>query len=321
MNGMPGLKLRDLREDDVEDCLSFNPNSIGQEIIGWPATIAVWKSLIGNRAFRSIVAETSESRDKSRIVAFGARMFVARDFADAEIASPQPGLKARLIAGIYRGENILLRPREIGRGNAHGGLDLMGSEGRRPGLSSEAEEEAYERLSSWFFETNSGFWIRRMITEVTNEVELDRYLRSNVWRVFSNFEAFYLQNPGVPRVPGNRLLLITADDTRLVLGHPVKTLFRQKKPVLRLRDGDQQFLAVALVGLTDDELARRLGVSLASVKKRWLYLFEWVAAVQPELFPDAAPSRNGNARGRQKRHLLLAYVRTHAEELAPYEWP
>jgi hypothetical protein len=313
--------LRELCKKDVAECLSFNSEGVGQEIIGPAATMAVWRSLIGNRAFRSNVVEASEPSLESRLAGFGARMFVTPDFVDAEISNPKPGLKARLIAGIHHSQDFLLGLSEIRHRNTHTGLDMVLFDGWRPGmLSEEAASQAYARLSFGFFALHSGLWIKRMITDVKSEAARDWYLATRTWRVISDFETFYAQNPGVPRVPGHSLLLITADDTRAVTGHGITTMFHRKTPELCLRNGDQQFLEIALEGLTDDELARKLGISSSSVKKRWLFLFESVAAIRPEIFPDAKDSPNRTVRGRQKRHLLLAYIRTHPEELAPYEW-
>jgi hypothetical protein len=49
---------------------------------------------------------------------------------------------------------------------------------------------------------------------------------------------------------------------------------------------------IALEGLTDDELACKLGISSSSVKKRWLGLLESVAVIRPEIFPDAEDAQN-----------------------------
>jgi DNA-binding CsgD family transcriptional regulator len=116
------------------------------------------------------------------------------------------------------------------------------------------------------------------------------------------------------------LVICTRDEALSLRGHSSIAVFQHRRPELRLKNGDQRFLEIALEGLTDDELARKLGVSSSSVKKRWLSLFESVAAIHPEIFPNAEDSPNRTVRGRQKRHLLLAYIRTHPEELQPYEW-
>jgi hypothetical protein len=135
-NGEPRLTLRNFAKEDVEECFNFSPDSVGQEIIGPAAAMAVWMSLIGNRAF-SQVMEASEPPLESRLAGFGARMFVTPDFVDAEISNPKPGLNARLIAAVHRGQGLLLSLSEIRRQNTRTGLDMVLFDGRRPGMLSE----------------------------------------------------------------------------------------------------------------------------------------------------------------------------------------
>jgi hypothetical protein len=94
-------------------------------------------------------------------------------------------------------------------------------------------------------------------------------------------------------------------------------LFSVRKPALRLRDSDQQLLLAALRGATDQELASGLGFSLSAVKARWRSAIARVEETMPDLVCDAV-SHEG--RGAQKRHRVLAYVRSHPEELRPFDW-
>ena len=94
-------------------------------------------------------------------------------------------------------------------------------------------------------------------------------------------------------------------------------IFRIQTPQLRLRESDQDLLLAALNGATDAELAAELGITSAAVKARWRSAFARVAMALPSLV-DEADDREG--RGTQKRHRVLAYMRTHPEELRPYDW-
>jgi hypothetical protein len=93
-------------------------------------------------------------------------------------------------------------------------------------------------------------------------------------------------------------------------------LFRYDLPVFALRRTDQQLLTAALSGAPDRELAAKLGLPLASVKKRWRAIFEAVEQRRPDLFHSAG--EHSGTRGPQRRHLVLTYVRTHPEELTPF---
>ena len=101
---------------------------------------------------------------------------------------------------------------------------------------------------------------------------------------------------------------------RTLLGN---VLFNFREPVIRLRQSDQQMLLAALRGATDAELATELGVTVSAVKARWRSTFASVAAAMPGLVRDES---DNECRGSQKRHRVLAYVRTHPEELRPFDW-
>jgi hypothetical protein len=64
-------------------------------------------------------------------------------------------------------------------------------------------------------------------------------------------------------------------------------------------------------------MSRRLELSMAAVKKRWVSIFDQARLSRPDLFPE---TRMDGVRGRQVRHHLLAYLRTHREELRPFDW-
>jgi hypothetical protein len=72
------------------------------------------------------------------------------------------------------------------------------------------------------------------------------------------------------------------------------------------------------VGATDEELADKLGISSFAVKTVWREIYDRSSSFFPEC-NSAHFGREGTAehRGKQKRHLLLAYLRDHPEEMRP----
>jgi hypothetical protein len=116
------------------------------------------------------------------------------------------------------------------------------------------------------------------------------------------------------------LLMMTKEDAFSVSGSVAGPVFSYQKPFFGLRAPEKQLIAEALKGGTDNELAARMNLSLAAVKKRWASLFDKVAEVRPDLLPDAELRESADSRGPQKRHHILAYVRSHPEEVRPYRW-
>jgi hypothetical protein len=95
-------------------------------------------------------------------------------------------------------------------------------------------------------------------------------------------------------------------------------LFRYEAPRFYFTRGQQRLLTVALAGATDEELADKLGISNFAVKKVWREIYDRSSSFFPEC-NSAHFGREGTAehRGKQKRHLLLAYLRDHPEEMRP----
>jgi hypothetical protein len=312
---------RSIQGRDVLECFSLDSSQLGEEFVGRQTAIGVWKNLIGMAAFNSTVIEVDPPLAGSRIVGFGGRVFVSRDFAESELAGARPGLYARFVAAIVEGRPILLAESQIRHANTHCGLDAVIVGGfRYRMLSREALAVSAAMLSARFLELHAGYWLNQLITEIASPEYRDFIESMRVWRIANNFETYYAQQLQPVGFPGRALAIIARDDALAVTSHAIGPLFVQKKPQLRLRDGDQHFLRVAALGVTDEDLARELGISISGIKKRWLSLYERVADADPNFFPEGERVSNGQTRGRQKRHVLIGYIRSHPEELFPFEW-
>lgn len=95
-------------------------------------------------------------------------------------------------------------------------------------------------------------------------------------------------------------------------------LFGYYPPKLYLGDNYQDFLALALSGVSDDAMSRQLGISLGAIKKRWRTLFDLVDDRLPSILPEGGLD---GVRGPEKRTALIEYVRSHPEELQPCQRP
>jgi len=80
--------------------------------------------------------------------------------------------------------------------------------------------------------------------------------------------------------------------------------------------GEQQLLELALEGCDDESVAKSLFVTVPAIKRRWENIFRRVAAIRPDLSPLDGDGR----RGIQKRQRVVAYVRSHPEELRPFDF-
>jgi hypothetical protein len=311
---------RAVREEDLNACLDVDRQHAGYELVGRERTFEAWKQLIRCRSFQSAVVEADPAIAGHRIVGFGASVFVTRAFADNELSNPSPGLNARIIASIASGGPVALTEAQLRSGNTNGSLDLvvLFPQWRKGILTPRQIEEVQAALAASFLDGHRGYRLNRIFVEVVNEVERVSYLeRTGIWRVISEFREFYLRHPETKWNRDRCLAIITRDEAFQVPGHIAAMLFQFQEPRLGLLAADQRLLEAAQAGLTDEELARQLGIGLASVKKRWRSIFERVSA-RPDLFPGIADGPDDASRGRQKRHHILAYVREHPEELRPF---
>jgi len=91
---------------DLPDCLKLHPAKNGSEIVGSARTASAWHQLFQmNHATRSTVVEM-RTGNKVEIVGFGLASFVKKNFAEAELKNPRPGLNARIIESIAAGKPL-----------------------------------------------------------------------------------------------------------------------------------------------------------------------------------------------------------------------
>jgi hypothetical protein len=297
---------------DLMECLSVGPACIGEELVGHTRAIEAWKKLIQSRSFQSAVIETSPPIAGHRIVGFGASVFVSRDFVDQEISNPRPGLNARIIASVDCGAPVVLGDAALRCANTRDGLDLvvLYARWRNEVLSVEGISEVQWLLASSFLDLHYGYRMNRWV------IEVEREPWTRAWRIISDFGDFHRLHPHSRWPQGRCLAVITREDAFGAPGSIPALLFQRREPLLQLRDADQQLLTAALHDLTDEELAGALNIQVSGVKKRWRSLFERVSAVRPDLLPDDGFE---GVRGREKRRLILAYVREHPEELRLFD--
>jgi hypothetical protein len=289
---------------------------MGHEFVGRARALAAWQGLLTARSFQAVVFESDEPIQGHRIVGFAASVFVSAGFAEGEAADPKPGLNARLIASIVSSKSVVLTAKELAHANAQGCLHLIILQGGAmvDGLTREQREDVLRLVSFASLSLHDGYQVVEVLIEVTSAAEIELMKQFPNYKVQSTLEDYHRRNPGNS---WNRDRALFAIDFAHGPAFVVKT-GRRFEPALRLRTSDQDLLAAALKGSTDLELSKDLGLKLSTLKKRWASVFNRVAIAKPDLLPGPDDNFDGQARGRQKRHRLLAYVREHPEELRPF---
>ncbi len=106
---------------------------------------------------------------------------------------------------------------------------------------------------------------------------------------------------------------ITKSDAEKNWGMHVASLFQYRPPRLELSQTCKEILKPALEGMTDEEIAESLFLSVSAVKKRWVAIYDHVSS---KGLMAGGPACDGK-RGTERRRVLMDYLRWHPEELNP----
>lgn len=304
------MTCREVCEKNLKVCLEIEPRHLGDRLVGRKQAMASWSELIHKRSFNSIVVEDETARGQ-RPIAFGASAFVTAQFADEELNQPRPGLVDRFIQSLSSPRPAILSDKEVTSASASKPMDLVMLCGSwlRQELQPEQITQVQMLLPFSFVECHTGYPLHRIFNETVTQDQREFQFSSGVFELVKDY-------PDRER----SLLMMNQASARSVSGSMAIKLHRYKAPILDLRDTEKQLLSQALIGGDDEQIAERVHLAVASVKKRWQSVFDRFESAVPTLLREEGPGRELNHRGSQKRHHVLAYVRLHPEELRPYRW-
>jgi DNA-binding CsgD family transcriptional regulator len=303
------MHWRPIREADLLPCLAMQPTCLGDAIVKRETALAVWTGLLESPAFQANIIEADRPRGGHGIVGCGMGVFVDSSFVDGELAGPRPGLNSRIIASIASGRPVVLERQAIAAGNAGKGLDFVNLYGtwRSGVLDADELAEVKILLGASFVEAFAGYRFNRVLKEVIGDAQIEFARATVTYRIVAEFAD-----------SNSALAVVTPESVRSAPYSVATRMYRYQVPVLHLSPAEQALLAAALDGKTDAELSADLGLSIESVKKRWLSIFGRVEEFRPEILTST--DGDGTRRGPQKRHRVVAYIRAHLEELRPYAW-
>ncbi len=303
------MHWRPISETDLSKCLDIQPDCLGDQIVGRNEALRVWTALLDHPSFLANVIESDRAIAGHKIVACGMGVFVTSAFADRELSAPRPGLNSRIIAGVASGESVVLSRAEIGEGNAGDGIDFVNMYGMwRDGImNADQLAEAQGLLGTSFIEHFAGYRFNRVLKEAIGDSSIAFARSTGTYRLVAEFQE-----------SNSALAIVTRDSVFDAPYSVAATMYRYRPPILRLRPAEQRLLAAALTGKTDAELSAGLGLSIEAIKKRWMSIFDRVDEFKPDILSEA--EADSDVRGPQKRHRVVAYIRTHPEELRPFSW-
>jgi hypothetical protein len=310
---------RKTRASDLAECLQLHPAKNGAEIVGQARAARAWRQLLEmSHATRSAVVEM---HDKTRveIVGFGFGSFVKKSFAEDEIRNPRPGLNSRIIQSIVNGNSVIATYAEVRDANTRGELQqaVLENSWRNGPLAAAQVDKVRVLTGQAYQELFAGYRFSRIFTEMVDELDLWNASGHKYLHVVSRFEDFRRANPETEWNVERALFQVTADSMREHPHSVAAGLFRNHvAPQFAFTRGEQELLELALEGGDDVSAAKSLFVTLPAIKRRWSSIFERVGSTRPDLCP---PDGEGT-RGVQKRQRILTHVRSHPEELRPFDF-
>lgn len=303
---------------DLPECLSLRPAKNGSEIVGQAKVLEGWRRLLEmTDATRSAVIE--RKRDGSpEIVGFGLATFVTKEFADAEMSNPAPGLNARIIASVVDNVPVIATYNQIREANTRGDLQQATLDfSWKNCLDADERNTVSIFLGRAYMALFAGYHLSRTFLEAVDEVDLQLVARQPGFETIDRFEGFRRANPDSSWNAERALMAVTTESSRVNQYSIASAQYQNHiPPQFGFTQGEQQLLEAALDAVDDKEAASTLFVTMPAIKRRWMKIFERVAAIMPELCPE-----DGNGtRGIQKRQRILNYVRHHPEELRPFDF-
>jgi len=317
------LQWRPMQSKDVAECaqiIAAHPVIAPRYGSAIKDLSRAWLRSLGSEAMTTAVFEEVE-KGRANIFGVGVGMFVRDEFIRELKAPPQFWCGPELVKRILNGNSPALSDQEVRQANSGQGLnELVWETLARSSHSKRAD--VYHLMGRAYIEIHRGFRLKEMITsQAESEERLQWAIDAGglYWDPKSARYVKSLKNGSGKFVQNPHIVGITRE---LELGRPgswVGTLFDYQPPRFYFSAGEQRLLICAMSDPTGTSpaLAKTLGVSLPTIKKMWLSIYERVSELAPELIAGNAKIGAENKRGKEKRRHLLAYLQEHPEELRP----
>ena len=317
------LMVRRGTVEDVEECYTLH------ESLRLPYSKStrrilpkMWRTLLSRGAMQLTLVT---SRIPLRIVSFGAILFLTDEFCSKARLKLPPYLGVELARQYLSGELPGLNREQVARANAGEGLNVMMCfDGwAKDGFWREQLLAVRQKQGEALHLALRGYRVKEFVAEPIGN-EASQWMFDAGARLRRDYSDYFRRNGLSKPQPSRRPLLVglTKKEAFAHSGGNIAGLFICPAPRFYFSRSERVLLQHALMGETCDQLAASLSISPWTVKERWHAIYDRVTDVDPELLPTPiAYGLRASSRGRERRRLLLNYLRQHLEELRPYEPP
>jgi hypothetical protein len=289
----------------------------------WRVLPEMWRTLLSKGAMLLCPVADCTKLVGSRIVSFGASVFVTDEFCLEVRSKLSPYLGVELARQYLSRQLPVLNREQIAQANAGDGLNVMMCfQGwTQDGLSAEQLFAVRAKQSEALHLALSGYRVKEFLANPLG-ADTSQWLLDAGARLRRDYSSYFRKNH-LPKPESSRqpyLVGLTKQDAFTHPGSNLAGLFVYTTPRFHFNRSQRVLLRHALMGETCEELAKSLSISHYTVKKRWHAIYDRVADVDSELLPQPiAYGLHATSRGPERRRRLLNYLRQHFEELRPFE--
>lgn len=317
------LRWRPMKPKDVAGCAEI---IAAHPVIGprYGAVIKdlgrAWLRLLDSEAMTTAVFEEVE-KGRVSLAGVGVGVFVHDEFVRELKARQQFWFGPELAKRSLFGNSPVLSDKEVREANSGQGLNELVWE-TLPRHSFAQRTELYHLMGAAYIEIHRGFRLKEMITSQAESPQRLQWAVDAGGLYWDPKAAHYVKSLKVRVEEFARNPHIVGITRELEFGRPgswVGSLFDYRPPRFWFSASEQRLLIRTLSDRTETNgvLAKGLRVSLPTVKKMWLSIYNRVAQHAPELMAGDGESATDGKRGKEKRRRLLAYLQNHPEELRP----
>lgn len=284
------------------------------------ATLAV---LFAEERMKGIVVESYDSAaDRWSDQGIGLSGFTHESIMDRHLAGPRPYLLQSVLCNAAKGSGpSFLGPDEQARANAGAGkgLDVLGHWMQRPWDITDPLCRAVGSVAhTVYVRDHSGYRLHRLMHEDWVR-EFDVFVTFG-YMPHSRFKVSELEKPAAIRGYDSRMLYFmdTHHITKVAPGTTTSFVLQYSPPVCHFTRAEQRLLSKALEGLTDQQIAESLDLSLNTLKSTWRSIYERVQMHAPHVLGSTRDDLGAGVRGGEKRRNVLTFAEAHPQELRPY---
>jgi hypothetical protein len=242
-------------------------------------------------------------------LAFGLSAFVRHDFLREFIDRPAPPIANQLLRLENAGQAVMLTPAEVASANSGEGLHALTlcycQRFMDPALTVTQETMAFAHIG--YRQAHDGYRLQALWQEGSREEE--------PWILAGGMRVKLRMGPD----PQSGLTLYGCareDYGGDWPGNTASFLFKPRNTRLHLTAAQRRVASLALWMLRDEGIARRLDISVDTVRKHWRQMIRRAEDQHPEAVGNPSV-HTGESRGPEKRRYLLEYLRHNLHEVRP----